>query len=206
MFDPWALSDRVDQDGPPRTPGAGVQKEIDREARRLRLTGRISRIDRKVIVWVARFRRRPITVIMRLATKLGNPSSVAVITVIIALLGEQWRRTAAAFGIAAIAGGVSAQLIKRVIGRERPNVRIEGFVSIAGNPDKFSFPSGHSATAFAVAAAMFAHPSGIGWIVLPIASLIALSRVYLGAHYPFDVLAGVAVGAAVGSVVRALIF
>lgn len=127
-------------------------------------------------------------------------------TLLIACFGEQWVRTAIVFGLSGLAGGLSAQIVKRLFGRERPNARIEGFVSIAGNPDKFSFPSGHSATVFAIAAAMIGHPSGIGLVVAPIAVLIAISRVYLGAHYPFDVAAGAVLGSLIGSLVRAVIF
>lgn len=176
------------------------------EAVRAGFRARLSRWDRTWIVWVARWRRRPITALMRAATKLGDPVSITLITILIACFGRAWWPTALAFGASAAGGGVSAQLIKRLFGRRRPNVRIEGFVSIAGNPDKFSFPSGHTATAFAVAASMIGHPGGLGLVTVPLAVLIAISRVYLGAHYPFDVAAGVLVGGIVGTIVRTIVF
>jgi undecaprenyl-diphosphatase len=165
---------------------------------------RVSQLDRTWIVWVARWRRRPITRFMRLMSRIGNPESVAIIAIFAAALGLTM--LAIAIGVSAIAGGTAAQIVKRLFGRQRPNARIEGFVSIAGNPDKFSFPSGHSATAFSVAAALFDHPTGAGGFAFPSAILIAVSRVYLGAHYPLDVAAGAVLGTVIGSAVRAIMF
>ena len=65
-----------------------------------------------------------------------------------------------------------------------------------GNP---SFPSGHSATAFAAATAIaIVSPRLRPW-ALAIAAAVALSRVYLRVHFPLDVVAGALVGAALGA-------
>ena len=71
------------------------------------------------------------------------------------------------------------------------------------NPDAFSFPSGHTAAASAVAIAL----AGQGWLGrfhLGLAFAIAISRVYLGAHYPLDIAAGGALGLIAGLLARAL--
>src|SRR3989344_446716 len=65
--------------------------------------------------------------------------------------------------------------------------------------NELSFPSGHSATA----AAIYAHYSGIlknnwKWIALLLVILVALARVYLGVHFPIDVIVGLALGFAIG--------
>ncbi|MFZ9887252.1 MAG: phosphatase PAP2 family protein [Myxococcota bacterium] len=68
-------------------------------------------------------------------------------------------------------------------------------------PDRFSFPSGHTAAAFALAISMFgAIPSAAPLLVL-MAILVGWGRMYLGVHYPVDVLGGVFVGVLVGAVV-----
>jgi undecaprenyl-diphosphatase len=76
-------------------------------------------------------------------------------------------------------------------------------MALTENPDVFSFPSGHTAAAFAVAIAL----AGYGWLGpfhLSLAFAIAMSRVYLGAHYPLDVAAGAVVGLFAGMLARGL--
>jgi undecaprenyl-diphosphatase len=60
-----------------------------------------------------------------------------------------------------------------------------------------SFPSGHANTAFAAAAVLGAAGGGVWWLALIPAMLVAYSRVYMGVHFPLDVLAGAALGVCV---------
>lgn len=61
----------------------------------------------------------------------------------------------------------------------------------------WSFPSNHAAIALAAAAALLFADRRLGWVALPIALLLAASRVWIGVHYPHDVLVGALVGVAV---------
>jgi undecaprenyl-diphosphatase len=100
---------------------------------------------------------------------------------------------------------VLSQLLKRVCCRTRPDCGITGFAALAENPDSFSFPSGHTAAAFGIAVALAGEESWLGMLMLALSSGIAVSRVYLGAHYPLDIAAGALVGTLSGLAGRLLI-
>lgn len=85
-------------------------------------------------------------------------------------------------------------LIKRLVKRKRPFDNIEGLRFLIAPPDQFSFPSGHTAGAF-VFAILFGHFFPVVSVPLLIwASLVGYSRIYVGVHYPTDVLAGSILG------------
>jgi undecaprenyl-diphosphatase len=65
-------------------------------------------------------------------------------------------------------------------------------------PQSTSFPSGHSATAFAFATGACAESRVLTPVLLPLAGAVAYSRVYTGVHYPSDVLAGAGIGIGCG--------
>jgi undecaprenyl-diphosphatase len=83
---------------------------------------------------------------------------------------------------------------KLVVRRRRP--QLDGLPPLAGTPTRYSFPSAHASTSFAAALAY----SRAGLPAAPLyllASAIALSRLYLGVHYPSDVAAGAAIGTSI---------
>ena len=61
-----------------------------------------------------------------------------------------------------------------------------------------SFPSGHTTTAFASALVLAAYMPRLRWVLLAIAGLVGLSRVYLGVHFPYDVIYGAVLGSVIG--------
>lgn len=82
------------------------------------------------------------------------------------------------------------QLVKRTVGRPRPSRVSPQRVLLISEPDRFSFPSGHSAAAMSVAFAYAVAFPSTAAILIPLAVLVGLSRVCLGVHYPGDVLIG----------------
>ena len=85
--------------------------------------------------------------------------------------------------------------IKHIVDRTRPYEVIQGLVPLGNLPDDSSFPSGHTAISFAVSIVLlFTTKKRFGIPAVILAVLIALSRMYVGVHYPTDVLGGMAVG------------
>lgn len=99
---------------------------------------------------------------------------------------------------------VGDELLKPLVDRGRPPRDGHGLRAIVRLPDDPSFPSGHATQAFAAATCLAVLvPPLRPWPVV-LAALIALSRVYLGVHFPSDVLAGALLGTAIGLGVAAL--
>ncbi|MDJ0384841.1 phosphatase PAP2 family protein [Streptomyces sp. G-G2] len=89
--------------------------------------------------------------------------------------------------------------LKSVVREQRPCQTLRTLTLEACPPlGDWSFPSNHAAIAAAAAAALWAVDRRLGAIAVPAALLMAFSRVWVGAHYPHDVLLGLLVGAAVG--------
>lgn len=99
--------------------------------------------------------------------------------------------------------GLCVILTKEWINRPRPLLDLgpliksgEVYIHIVGPPLRaHSFPSGHAQTAFCVATYLSFLFRRFSLILLGLACLVALSRIYVGAHYPLDVIAGAAIGA-----------
>jgi membrane-associated phospholipid phosphatase len=95
-----------------------------------------------------------------------------------------------------------ADLLKPVFARVRPCQVVQGLRLVVRCPHSPSMPSGHALSSFAAATALFFLPRYFvpflaRWYPLVLATAVALSRVYLGVHYPSDVLVGAALGSMV---------
>lgn len=94
-------------------------------------------------------------------------------------------------GFGTIISVIASDVLKSVFAEERPcrALNINPVEACPGIHD-YAFPSNHTAIAFAIAAGIFLVHRRWGWLALGIAALEGVSRVYLGQHYPHDVLAG----------------
>jgi membrane-associated phospholipid phosphatase len=88
--------------------------------------------------------------------------------------------------------------VKLVVRRPRPV--LEGLPPLSGAPSSLSFPSAHATSSFAVATAM-TRVDPLAAVLFALAAAIAVGRPYLGMHYPSDVVAGAALGTALGLLV-----
>ena len=120
------------------------------------------------------------------------------------LMSDVWRGRRgpvafAAAGVATLATSFVVGHLKDLFDRARPPESDPGLGSLVAIPDNPSFPSGHSATAFAAATAVAILCPRLRPFALAIAAAVALSRVYLRVHFPLDVVAGSLIGAALGA-------
>ena len=153
------------------------------------LLGRLLAHDDRAFSYLIGRRHPRLDSIMRHMTRLGDPAVVIGISLVL-LVMPQARAAGLRAAIAVAVSHLLVQLLKRTISRPRPHLPV-GVVSLIQAPDRFSFPSGHSAAALAVALAIATYLPGLPALaVIGLGLLVGVSRSYLGVHYPGDVLAG----------------
>jgi undecaprenyl-diphosphatase len=104
------------------------------------------------------------------------------------------RRGEAAAGLSALLALGVAQVIAHAWERARPYDAHPGVHLFVARSHDSSFPSDHATAAFALAVAVFMYHRRAGWLMLGMATLVAVARVGVGTHYPADALAGALLG------------
>lgn len=150
-------------------------------------------------------------VIMNGLSTMMNGGVFVIILIALLLVNKKTRRIGVVALIALLACFVINNLIlKNVIARTRPYDAIEGLVLIAKKPNDYSFPSGHTAISFVVAGAItWCLPKSKKWmgvLLLVLSGLIAFSRLYVGAHYPTDVIFGILSGIIISIIVYLIVW
>ncbi len=137
---------------------------------------------------------------MRILSMLGDNGIFWIVLTIILLCFKSTRKSGLCMACAMIIGLlVSNVALKNIIHRTRPYDVIDTLNILVEAETDFSFPSGHATNSFAAAWALFrTNKKKLGVPALILAALIALARLYVGVHYPTDVLAGVAIGMLAG--------
>lgn len=143
-----------------------------------------------------------LTASFKFVSRLGDGPLWGAIGITLLLMGGPSERFAvAAAALAALAAVGLFSLMKHLIRRPRPFESWSDLSCLLPPPDRFSFPSGHTLTAFAMYGSLGSLVPALVPLLLTSAVLIGLSRVYLGAHYPTDVLVGGLLGTFLGRTV-----
>lgn len=158
----------------------------------------VARWDAELLTAAAGFEGRGLNALMKALTRAGDTPGWIVHGAVLFTLLDIGLPVLTVMAAAAVMATLSSQLAKRAFRRRRPTAAIPGFAARTADPDPFSFPSGHSSVAFAIATAALAANPVLGGLETVLATAIACSRIGLGAHYPVDVLGGVALGLACG--------
>lgn len=138
--------------------------------------------------------------IMPKITALDNGGAVWIAAAAAMTISKKYRKYGIAMFAALIAGVLVGNLcLKNLIARARP-CWLESVSLLIANPTDYSFPSGHTLSSVIGAYMLMAANRWFGWAAIPLAALIAFSRLYLFVHFPTDVLASVVLGIVIGTV------
>lgn len=154
-------------------------------------------IEGNILLWIQEHLRcAALDPVMRFITTLGDGGILWIVLTVLLLLFKRTRRTGVYCAAAMLLTLLAVNLtIKPLVRRTRPYEVVEGLRILVGRQSDFSFPSGHSSNSLSCAWTIFRlAPRRWGIPVLALAIAIALSRLYVGVHYPTDVLAGAAIG------------
>lgn len=158
-------------------------------------------MEADILLWIQDVLRNPVCdPFMKWITGLGDYGWIWILLAMILLMISRTRKIGLTVLIALLGSLLVNNLIlKNLVARTRPYEVIEGLQLMVSKAVDLSFPSGHSGSSFAAATVIAKMmPKCYGILALVLAALIAFSRLYVGIHYPTDVLAGVLDGIAIG--------
>ncbi|MDD9266453.1 phosphatase PAP2 family protein [Paenibacillus sp. GCM10023248] len=138
-------------------------------------------------------------------THLGGATATIVISLCFALFGQGVMRTAGIQALIALTlSHIPVAVIKKKYPRLRPYLVLPQTITYKNPLTDHSFPSGHTTAIFSIIIPFIAAMPVLGAILLPLAFIVGLSRIYLGLHYPSDCIVGCFIGTAAALLTPAL--
>ena len=158
----------------------------------------LAQLDGNILLFIQEYVRLDwMTPIWTAITSLANDGWFWIVLSIILLIPKKTRKAGIAALLALLINLFFTNIaLKNLVARTRPYDVIKGLEVLIDKLSSFSFPSGHTACSFAAAFAYYKCLPKKKWGIaaLVLAGLIGFSRLYVGVHYPTDVLGGAAVG------------
>ena len=150
-----------------------------------------------ILLFLQNYVRNPVLNALLIPFTLSNNAGISCILIVaVFIYFKSLRKAGILMGISLLLEFLLNNLIiKNLFARIRPYEVIDGLILLVGKAPDYSFPSGHTGSAFALAVVIFmVMDRKYGIIALVLASLMGFSRLYVGIHYPSDVLGGVILG------------
>lgn len=162
-------------------------------------------VDRSIQEWVVDHRVGVLDPFFQGLSLIGS-FGIVWLVIAVAISGFSWSRPWlwTRVGAAILLAESMSGALKYAFERDRPPVSRPIPEPLLETPSTFSFPSGHATVAFACATVLALAVPRLRWPLFALAALVAWSRVYVGVHYPGDVLAGAALGVAIATALRML--
>lgn len=162
----------------------------------------IHHIDEVAFRWcVTNSHSHELAKVSRWISRTGDGPLYAILGLTLVLLEVQYGMSFVEAALIAFAIELPIYLlVKNSIKRNRPHDAIQGFHAFLKPSDKFSFPSGHTAGAFLMATLISHYYSDFALLAFSMATLVGCSRVFLGVHFPTDILAGIFLGVSAASI------
>ena len=154
-------------------------------------------LDGSILLWIQQYiRKEALDPFVLFLTNLGDAGWFWILLFAMLLLFSKYRKIAVTGFLALVIGFLITNLcLKNMVARIRPYEVVEGLTLIGKRAHDFSFPSGHSTCSMAASVVLFAKlPKRSGIPALTLGILICLTRLYIGIHYPTDVIGGMFVG------------
>ena len=158
--------------------------------------------DLLILSWIQQHMVFPwLTPVMEAFTAMGNFGLIWIVVALALLIPKSTRKIGLAVALSlALVAIFNNLILKPFFARPRPFTAAD-FVLLIKAPEGWSFPSGHTASSFAAATAIFLQNRRAGFVALIVALVIAFSRLYFCVHYPSDVVAGMIEGIVVAALV-----
>lgn len=167
--------------------------------------------DERILIWLQAIRNPVCDAVFGVITHLADKGVFWMLLSLILLIPKKTRKAGVCSGIALVFSVLLANVvIKNIVCRPRPYEFFDTVRLMTGygiHPaDDWSFPSGHTSASFASSIALHKYlPRWAGNVLVALACVIAVSRIYIGIHYPTDVIAAVAIGIGCAYLARFLV-
>ena len=165
----------------------------------------IQNADWAILHWIQEnLRCAALDAILPKLTLLGEAGAIWIVVAIALLVSKKYRKSGICLACALVAGLLICNVgLKNIVARPRP-CWLESMEMLVNIPKDYSFPSGHTWSAVTGAWVATAANRKFGYVAIPLAVLLAFSRLYLYVHFPSDILAGALIGAVLGILAVAL--
>jgi undecaprenyl-diphosphatase len=145
------------------------------------------------------FDHKGLNLFFRTITHLGGATFTITMTILLILFTQnQPKYTAMASALALAFSHLPVQMVKKLFPRKRPYLTLEKTKFPVDALKDHSFPSGHTTAIFSVITPYILLMPYLSIILIPLGLSVGVSRIYLGLHYPSDVLVGIILGSSVG--------